>query len=46
VYLDAFTEIVLRGRPIEDVLARQAAVLEALFRETGAPTPVPDVYLP
>jgi len=46
VYVDAFTEIVLRGRPIEEVLARQGAVLEALFRETGAPTPVPDVYLP
>lgn len=46
VYLDAFTEIVLRGQPIEEVLARQGALLEALFRETGAPTPVPDVYLP
>lgn len=46
VYLDAFTEIVLRGKPIEEVLARQGALLETLFRETGAPTPVPDVYLP
>lgn len=46
IYLDAFTEIVLRGQPIQDVLSRQGALLEALFRETGAPTPVPDVYLP
>lgn len=46
IYLDSFTEIVLQGRPIKDVLARQGALLEALFRETGAPTPVPDVYLP
>jgi len=45
VYVDTFHEIVLRDRPIEEVLARQGAVLEALFRETGAPTPVPDVYL-
>jgi multiple sugar transport system substrate-binding protein len=46
IYLDAFTEIVLRGQPIEAVLARQGALLEALFRETGAPMPRPDVYLP
>lgn len=46
IYLDAFTEIVLRGRPIEVVLAEQGALLEALFRETGAPVPVPDIYLP
>ncbi|GAB4307837.1 MAG: ABC transporter substrate-binding protein [Candidatus Bipolaricaulota bacterium] len=46
VYLDSFTEIVIRGRPIKEVLAQQGALLDALFRETGAPTPVPDVYLP
>lgn len=46
VYLDAFTEIVLRGRPIETVLTQQAKILQTLWEETGAPIPVPDKYLP
>lgn len=46
VYLDAFTEIVLRGQPIAGVLARHGTLLDALFRATGAPMPVPDVNLP
>jgi multiple sugar transport system substrate-binding protein len=46
IYDDTFAEIVLRGRPIEEVLKRQGALLEALYAETGAPLPVPDINIP
>lgn len=46
IYVDAFNEIVLKGRPIQEVLDEQGALLEALWEETGAPLPVPDINLP
>lgn len=41
VYMDAFQAIVVQGRPINDVLRRQEAILKNLFAETGAPYPQP-----
>jgi multiple sugar transport system substrate-binding protein len=46
IYVDAFNEIVLKGRPIQEVLDEQGALLDALWEETGAPLPVPDINDP
>lgn len=45
IYTDTFTEIVLMGRPIQDVLDRQGALLDELYEDTGAPLPLPDAEL-
>ncbi|HEY3249006.1 MAG TPA: carbohydrate ABC transporter substrate-binding protein, partial [bacterium] len=42
IYVDTFRAIAIQGRPIEQVLAEQAAKLEALFRAMNAPCPAPD----
>jgi len=39
IFRDAYQAIVIEGRPIADVLQRQNQLLEALYRETGAPLP-------
>lgn len=42
IYVDAFRQIAIEGKPIEQVLAEQARKLEELFRATNAPCPAPD----
>jgi len=42
IYVDAFRQIAIEGRRIEDVLASQARRLEELYRATNAPCPPPD----
>jgi multiple sugar transport system substrate-binding protein len=41
-YLDAFRAIMIQGQPIEQVLDRQARVLNDLYRATNAPCTPPD----
>ncbi|HIC96209.1 TPA: carbohydrate ABC transporter substrate-binding protein [Candidatus Bipolaricaulota bacterium] len=42
IYRDTFTEIVIKGRNIEEVLEEQGKLLAELYRDTGAPCPLPD----
>ncbi len=42
VYRDTFELVVIRGRDIDDSLARQAEKLAAIMQETGAPCWAPD----
>jgi multiple sugar transport system substrate-binding protein len=42
VYIDAFEQIVLGGRPVQDALDAQAEALRAVMEETGAPCWAPD----
>jgi multiple sugar transport system substrate-binding protein len=42
IYRDTFTEITIKGRPIEEVLDEQGKLLAELYRDTGAPCPLPD----
>lgn len=42
IFRDAFTRIVIDGGEIETVLAEQAAILQTLLDETGAPCWAPD----
>jgi len=42
IYRDTFTEIVIKGRDIEEVLEEQGKLLAELYRDTGAPCPLPD----
>jgi multiple sugar transport system substrate-binding protein len=42
VYLDAFREIAVQGKSIEDVLAAQAKKLEEMYRAMNAVCPPPD----
>ena len=42
IYRDTFVEIVVKRRPIREVLSRQGRLLKRLFQETGAPYPPPD----
>lgn len=41
IFRDTFEAIVIRGEPIADVLAAQWAKLDTLYKETGAPYPLP-----
>jgi len=42
IYTDTFEQIILAGRPVQDVLDAQAEELRALMVETGAPCWAPD----
>lgn len=42
IYTDTFEQIILGGRPVQDVLDAQAEELRALMVETGAPCWAPD----
>jgi multiple sugar transport system substrate-binding protein len=42
VYIDAFEQIVLGGRPVQDALDAQAEALRAVIAQTGAPCWAPD----
>ena len=42
IYTDTFEQIILAGRPVQDVLDTQAEALRALMVEAGAPCWAPD----